>query len=298
MLKIWYNHYRDIAERNQPMNTVFFAPWKNDDSKIQIRFSTFESKNGFCVHELHFHEYFEIEFYVKGSVTNIINGQSYDMIPGTLSLLSPNDFHKIIKSDGELLIYKLTFLPCSISREAMDTLETFGYPFIRNYIGKAFDDLINKFELLANSLELSDKNTPLGLFRTQICASDILLQIFENPEECRNVVSSLSEDNPVVCGMRYINEHLYEDIRVSDIAASVYLSEDYFGHIFKKYTSMNISEYIIEQRIKRAYYMLLDTDMTINDIATMVGYNSVSLFYRHFKRYFDLNPNKIRKNKR
>lgn len=98
--------------------------------------------------------------------------------------------------------------------------------------------------------------------------------------------------------MRYINEHLYEDIRVSDIAASVYLSEDYFGHIFKKYTSMNISEYIIEQRIKRAYYMLLDTDMTINDIATMVGYNSISLFYRHFKRYFDLNPNKIRKSKR
>lgn len=34
------------------------------------------------------------------------------MQPGSLSLLSTNDFHKLIKAEGDLLIYKLTFLPC------------------------------------------------------------------------------------------------------------------------------------------------------------------------------------------
>ena len=46
------------------MSIIFLAPWKNDDSEIQIRFTTFDSSAEYWTSELHWHEYFEIEFYI------------------------------------------------------------------------------------------------------------------------------------------------------------------------------------------------------------------------------------------
>lgn len=276
------------------MSIIFLAPWKNDDSEIQIRFTTFDSSAEYWTSELHWHEYFEIEFYVKGSATNIINGQPYTVSKGSLAFLSPNDFHKLIKADGELLIHKLTFLPSSLSQKAVNALGQISCPFVQGYCGKGFISLAEKFERLSEAFNMADKNTSLGLLRIQTCAESILIHLFENFAKSSPIVSPLRPADPVLNGIRYINEHLCENIRVSDIAASVFLSEDYFSHIFKKYTSISISEYILEQRMKRAYYMLHDTDMPIGKIAASVGYNSASLFYRHFRRCFDGSPNEIR----
>lgn len=112
------------------MSILFFAPWKNDDSEIQLRFSTFSSTADYWTSELHWHEYF-------------------------------------------------------------------GYPFIQSYAGEAFDELIEKFELLQESLGMVDKNTALGLFRTQSRAGSILLHLFESFEESSTIKSHLSSANPI-----------------------------------------------------------------------------------------------------
>ena len=43
--------------------------------------------------QLHWHEFYEIEYVIEGTATQIINGKEYPIGPGSVTLLSPVDFH-------------------------------------------------------------------------------------------------------------------------------------------------------------------------------------------------------------
>ncbi|GGI44243.1 hypothetical protein GCM10008018_06130 [Paenibacillus marchantiophytorum] len=48
------------------------------------------------VHDLHGHEFFEMEIILDGRGTQILNGESFHLAPGAIYLLTPVDFHTII----------------------------------------------------------------------------------------------------------------------------------------------------------------------------------------------------------
>ncbi|MBE6613002.1 MAG: helix-turn-helix domain-containing protein [Ruminococcaceae bacterium] len=276
------------------MESMLFNPWKNEDTAIQIRYSSIDAENRTARFPLHWHAYFELEFYLEGDADNVINGKVHKMHAGSLALLSPNDFHKISHESGNLRIRKLTFLPSALSAEAMQALEEYGYPFILNLDELEAEKLYEKFRQLAEACTKANSDTAVGMLRIRCRAEEILLSIFEcaAPHQC---LLSHPKSSPVLTVIRYINDHLDEMLSVSRLAALVYLSPDHLTHIFKNCTSVSITEYIIEQRMSRAYYMLMDTDMPPADIASAVGYRSIALFYRHFRRRFDAAPGDLRR---
>jgi len=274
---------------------MFFAPWKNEESDIQIRYSSIDTENRLVRYSLHWHAYFELEFFMEGTVSNVINGQEYIMHAGSLSLLSPNDFHKLTQKEVPLRIRKLTFLSSALSTQAIHALEEFGYPFMAQLDESASFQLNLLFGELEAAYRCPDIHTGRGLLRIRLCAERILLFIFEHASPSEKISSSIPPSSPVLTAIRYINDHLAEPLSVSALADMVYLSADHFAHLFKKCTSVTITEYIIEQRMMRSYYMLIDTDTSCTDIARAVGYRSAALFYRHFQRRFGFTPGDMRK---
>ena len=51
--------------------------------------------------DLHWHEYYELEYILDGEAVEIVNGVSYSVGPGTVTLLSPVDFHAYKNIDPE-----------------------------------------------------------------------------------------------------------------------------------------------------------------------------------------------------
>lgn len=92
----------------------------------------------------------------------------------------------------------------------------------------------------------------------------------------------------------YISEHLTEELTVSELAASLYITPNYFSRLFKRITKEGCNEYIVRKRIEKAKSLLESTSLKTGKIATMVGYRDTNYFSLAFKKHTGKSPTKYR----
>lgn len=88
----------------------------------------------------------------------------------------------------------------------------------------------------------------------------------------------------------YINEHLDSDLKVIDLAAIAQMSPYYFIRLFKKATNKTPHQYVLQQRIKKAQYLLHHSQINISEIGATVGFCDQSHFTKYFKRITGMTP--------
>ena len=93
----------------------------------------------------------------------------------------------------------------------------------------------------------------------------------------------------------YINSHITEPIRVSDVADAVKLHPDYLTRLFKKDMNCSLSQYIIKEKCRAARYMLLNSQASCTEISSFLYFASCSHFVNCFKKEYGLTPNAYRK---
>lgn len=89
---------------------------------------------------------------------------------------------------------------------------------------------------------------------------------------------------------KYIKQNIDQDLCRTDIAAYLHINPDYFTRIFNKEVGLSIPEFIMQERLRIAKEMILQTDMSISEIAASVGYTNFSYFSKLFKEMFGVNP--------
>jgi two-component system response regulator YesN len=94
--------------------------------------------------------------------------------------------------------------------------------------------------------------------------------------------------------MEYIQKHYTEDITLKSISRLFYMNPAYLGQLFKNSTGVLFNQYLTEIRMKAAKNMLLETDLSICDIAEKCGYKVIRSFYTAFKKYYNCTPNEYR----
>ena len=94
---------------------------------------------------------------------------------------------------------------------------------------------------------------------------------------------------------QYISEHFREDISLADVAAQAYMSGSYFSRKFKKITGLNFSEYLTSTRIKAADDLLLQTSLSIAEIAASCGFGDANYFGDIFKKHKGMSPTMYRR---
>lgn len=87
----------------------------------------------------------------------------------------------------------------------------------------------------------------------------------------------------------YIQAYLDQDIKLTDLANTVGMSQYYFCRLFKQSMSMTPHQYVIRQRVERAK-QLLRQDLLITDVAFECGFAHQSHLSRHFRRLVGVSP--------
>lgn len=95
----------------------------------------------------------------------------------------------------------------------------------------------------------------------------------------------------------YIHQHLTDGIRMPDAAAKLNMSRSTFARFIRQHTGMNFTDYVLECRINMAIQHL-KTSATIQQVVAYCGFNSVSYFYRVFKKGQGITPAEFRDNMR
>jgi AraC family transcriptional regulator, melibiose operon regulatory protein len=102
----------------------------------------------------------------------------------------------------------------------------------------------------------------------------------------------------VVAMMRHIAEHLREPLTVADIAAAAQLHPNYAMAQFRKVMGTTVGDYLTKVRLAEARRLLVTTDLPVNDIASAVGFGSVSRFYTAFTPTCGTPPARFRREHR
>ena len=93
----------------------------------------------------------------------------------------------------------------------------------------------------------------------------------------------------------FMHANLHRRTRLAELAGAANLSPSRFSHDFKSQTGISPGEYLRRLKMEKARDLLATTLLTIKEIMVMAGYNSKSLFVRHFRRSFGLSPTEYRK---
>lgn len=93
----------------------------------------------------------------------------------------------------------------------------------------------------------------------------------------------------------YIEENIAENISLSAIANEVGMSQHYFCRLFKKSTGVAPYQYVLKARIERAKKLLLQSPLSIAEIALEVGFANQSHFTQSFKRLTGITPRQLLK---
>lgn len=104
------------------------------------------------------------------------------------------------------------------------------------------------------------------------------------------------EQNLTETVKHYLRSHYNEIITRNDIEKLVNMNSDYINRRFKQKTGFTLMEYIQDYRIRKAKEYLIDSEKTVAEIGTLVGYESPAYFSKIFKKVTGMTPNEFRQN--
>jgi len=89
----------------------------------------------------------------------------------------------------------------------------------------------------------------------------------------------------------FVDAHYDQQINLTDLALSYYMSPGYFSTLFRQHTGSNFLEYLTRLRMDHARRLIAaNPEGKIGDIAIRCGYQDLKHFRKLFKRYTGLTP--------
>lgn len=109
---------------------------------------------------------------------------------------------------------------------------------------------------------------------------------------CRNVATKREEKTSSVVekAKQYIAGRYNKDMSLDDVSREVNISPYYFSKIFKEETGENFIEYLTSIRMEKAKTLLKDTEYSMKEICSLVGYSDPNYFSRSFKKNVGVTP--------
>ena len=125
-----------------------------------------------------------------------------------------------------------------------------------------------------------------------ICRNEVFnKQKFENIKQTKT--HEYIEKLLMTCD--YINAHFTESLTLNEVSEIAGFSKFHFTRLFKQFTNMTFKNYLNHCRVLRAETLLMDSNLSIMEVAMSSGFNSISTFNRIFKSTNNCSPNSFRK---
>lgn len=96
--------------------------------------------------------------------------------------------------------------------------------------------------------------------------------------------------------IEYVGKHYTENLTLSLLSEKFYLAPAYLSRSFKKQTGQNLIAYMTEKRLKKAVDYIKIKEMSLTEIAFLVGYSDYTYFNKVFRRYMGVSPTQFRDN--
>jgi len=244
----------------------------------------------------HYHPEYELTYIVEGRGTRFIGTQMESFKDGDLVLVGSNVPHcwKLDKDCNEASSIVLQF--------KVDFPKQVGNTFhegtaIRSFLEATQGAMVitreTRDSLSEYILKLhEEKDDFMALLRffhllNLISKSSENIFILTAPAISHKAASDKAS---IVPALEYIQNNFHQTIDLNTAAAIANLSPIAFCKKFKKHTRKTFMEVVIDYRINLGLKLLIETDLSIANVAENCGFGDVSNFFRAFKKRFATTP--------
>ena len=266
---------------------IFF---QDEDFPVWINLDDVHKKGNYI--PLHWHEHIELHYVVRGSVSIKVNNIDITAYPEELVLINSNELHLGASLEQRTQVIVVIFDIKMFSRELAGRNIIFQ-SLVKNdsYISKLLKDIYLEHQEQQIGYQLSCKGILMCLISHLL--RNYTLEELTNQDNLKRV-KNLERLNKTIT---YIQDHFNESLSNKKLAEMIHLSEGRFNHLFKESMEVAPQQYINRLRLKKAAELLRKENMSISEIAYVVGFNDYNHFGRVFKRHYGCTPTQMREEK-
>jgi len=131
-------------------------------------------------------------------------------------------------------------------------------------------------------------------------AEDIRYFVTRNLTDIASLIQSMNTGPSIAIrkAISFINDNYADRIALQDVAKHTCLSPNYLSQLFKQETGKSFLEYLTHCRVEAAKKLLVQSNLTISEIAFKLGYDMPSYFSEVFKKSEGLTPSQYRKGRK
>lgn len=238
----------------------------------------------------HIHATFEL-FFIKNGELNVITHNNKLQCRNSIVIVPPQLYHCTVSNNAEIGVinFKIkqgqkdgcTSIFKRIEKQLSSTVTVLP-----------LDETVYFYLTQLNDLQgdkfLSEERSTKLLF---LIFSEIFSKLCETPllykgEKHQDYVQKIEN---------YLSAHYAEKLLILDLAKLLYLSTKQVSRIIKKEFNCTFPSLVNTHRLGVAKMLLLRSDIEVNKIAQMVGFEYSTNFYNNFKKTYGVSPNEYRK---
>jgi len=254
--------------------------------------------------QLHQHTEIQIMFIEEGEGTLIAGDYVGRFAPNDLYVIGSGQPHVFrndksyfqsndkLKSKAISIYFNENYLGSSFWQlEEMKAMRKFVVKTSRGLqiMGKAKEDVIKTIHDLKNSNGVNKLVLFLSLLRKLSESKAKVLAVSPSGD------FKSEEGKRMNAILQFTFRESHREIYLDEVAEVANLSVEAFCRYFKMHTQKTYTSFLNEVRVSNACRLLIDKDLTVQDVCFQSGFNNVSNFNRIFKRVIGKQPSKYLK---
>lgn len=230
------------------------------------------------------------------NILYVLNGNATFSSDDKTILLRQEDFVIIPKAkQSYLAITDAKVFLCKFNYTiSLDRLNKYHYVFkgdsVENGSSKS-TAIISTLQKIIQNYVFKDERPRFRVFQYYFEILALLEESFCYKEK---LVSSDTIHNKIEALSAYIKTNCENEIKLSELAKQLYVSEQYLSHMFRKINGVSLSEFTVNCRMEKVIEELVNTDKTITDIAFSSGFTNINSFNRLFRNRYNMTPKEFR----
>ncbi len=251
------------------------------------------------------HDFWEIVYVDSGKINKIADGIGMTVSQGQLVFSKPMELHAHISNNVDtnnmLIISFTTHSPAmrffekktiTLGKEEKKLLQLFMQETKR-----ALGEIPGEF---ANKNPLDFTHAPAGSLQLLECyLTELLLILMHGNSASESVKRSeisreLGQSSTAELMAEYLEENVYSGVTLSMICQKFYMGKSQVCKIFSDYIGKGPIEYYAGLKISEAK-KLLRSGRSVSDVSDALGYSSIHIFSRAFKKAVGIAPTEYRK---
>ncbi len=287
--QIYKYDYNEISFNIEDVSFSIHLLHNTTDTKpSRIEASSEEKANNY-----HMHPFIEVFFNLYEELQIDIERDSINLKENDLTIILPPTNHQAMRFSSSAICFNFSFKKNKLKTNYIlyDTLvKAFSKPYIHI---KNFKKITKVIELLMASIYSGNLFIISRYFHEFLM--EVLIKIDAIPKIPSEIKSTDSNVSRQIKIDHLIHNYYRENITLSIIAKKLNLSERQTARIIKERYGLNLSEIILKKRMNLTATYMKNKKMTITQIATLVGYDSINSFCNAFKKYYGCLPSEYKK---